>query len=45
MDQKEIEARDEKETGRVEAFSVPLALGMTIALVLFYALPLGANAR
>lgn len=26
-------------------FSVPLALGMTIALVIFYALPLGANAR
>lgn len=26
-------------------FSVPLALGMTIALVIFYALPLGANTR
>ena len=26
-------------------FSVPLALGVTIALVIFYALPLGANAR
>lgn len=26
-------------------FSVPLALGMTIALVIFYAFPLGANAR
>jgi uncharacterized membrane protein len=26
-------------------FSVPLALGMTIALVIFYALPLDANAR
>jgi len=26
-------------------FSVPLALGMTIALVIFYALPLGSNAR
>ena len=26
-------------------FSVPLALGMTIALVIFYALPLGTNAR
>ena len=26
-------------------FSVPVALGMTIALVIFYALPLGANAR
>ena len=29
----------------VAYFSVPLALGMTIALVIFYALPLGANAR
>src|SRR6266540_860928 len=26
-------------------FSVPLALGLTITLVLFYALPLGVNAR
>jgi hypothetical protein len=26
-------------------FSVPVALGLTIALVIFYALPLGANAR
>ena len=26
-------------------FSVPLALGMTMALVIFYALPLGVNAR
>jgi len=26
-------------------FSVPIGLGMTIALVIFYALPLGANAR